>query len=126
MKPRLLIIDDDPLVAKSIRRGLKSEWDVVVIDKAREAVEALARGDAFDAILCDLVMPGMSGMDAYDAIVQANPGLASRIVFMTGGTKLPGARAFLDRVTNARLDKPFAMNDLRAALSRVLSGATAG
>ena len=67
----------------------------------------------FDLILCDLMMPEMTGMDFYAALASRSESLARRVVFMTGGAFTPTAREFLDRVDNPRLDKPVDITRLR-------------
>ncbi len=62
---RILIVDDEPLVANVIRRVLAKEHDVVTAIVAREALAMCAAGEKFDLILCDLMMPVMTGMELY-------------------------------------------------------------
>jgi CheY-like chemotaxis protein len=61
----------------------------------------------FDAVLCDLMMPGMSGIELFRALASRSPGLEERLVFMTGGAFTAEAEAFLEEVSNARVEKPF-------------------
>jgi CheY-like chemotaxis protein len=89
--------------------------------RAREALERISAGERFDAILCDLMMPEMSGMRLFDEIGRIEPALAERMVFLTGGAFTPSAREFLERVANARLEKPFQPAALRALLSDMLA-----
>ena len=79
-------------------------------------------GEGFDLILCDLMMPDMTGMDLYAAIRAAAPEQASRMIFVTGGAFTPRAIEFLDTVTNLRLDKPFDLRNLRALVRDLLAG----
>jgi FixJ family two-component response regulator len=58
------------------------------------------------------MMAGMTGMDLYDALRATRPGLERRMVFMTGGTFTPRARAFLERTPQRWLEKPFEMERL--------------
>jgi two-component system cell cycle sensor histidine kinase/response regulator CckA len=103
---RVLVIDDEPKVGVSLSRMLR-DWDVQVIADGREALTLLQRDRAFDAVLCDLMMPQMSGMDLYESVRVQDPTLAKRFVFMTGGAFTPRARAFVDEVSNTTLEKPF-------------------
>ena len=59
------------------------------------------------------MMPGMSGMDLYGVLVRQNPKMAARVVFVTGGAFTPEANAFLDRISNERMEKPFHFQQLR-------------
>lgn len=68
----------------------------------------------FDLILCDLMMPAMTGMEVHDELVRLEPELAARMSFLTGGAFTPRARAFLAVVPNPRLEKPFDPQGLRS------------
>jgi CheY-like chemotaxis protein len=113
---RVLVVDDEPMMARAVQRLLEGEHDVVVLCDPVEAVERVTAGESFDAMLCDLMMPALSGMEVHDAIARAQPELARRMVFMTGGACSAEAKAFLARVPNARVDKPIDRAALRAAV----------
>jgi CheY-like chemotaxis protein len=74
-------------------------------------------------ILCDLMMPQMTGMQLHAALVEKAPTQAERMVFLTGGAFTPGARAFLEAVPNEYLEKPFDREQLRALVNRKVSAA---
>jgi signal transduction histidine kinase len=103
---RILVIDDEPMINAILRRMLGRDHQVESATSVREALARL-ESETFDVILCDLMMPDMTGMDLHAALEQRDPALAERIVFMTGGAFTPAAREFLDRVPNGRLEKPF-------------------
>jgi CheY-like chemotaxis protein len=119
---RVLVVDDEPRMGKAMERLLAHRYAVTVVSSAREALAAVAAGPAFGAILCDLMMPEMTGMDLHEAIARTDPGLASRMVFMTGGAYTDRAQEFLDRMPDRRLDKPFRPDDLERVLAGVLGG----
>jgi len=91
---------------------------VVVLSSGREALELLQRDDRFDAVLCDLIMPAVTGMDLHEELSRTRPALAERMIFMTGGTFTPRTREFLGKVPNPTLDKPFDLSALHALLRR--------
>jgi PAS domain S-box-containing protein len=115
-RARVLVLDDEPLVCSSIRRMLHREHDVTTATDAREVLLWLRRGDAFDVIFCDLMMPEMTGMDFHAELLRSHPQVAQSVVFFTGGAFTPRAKAFLDAVPNARLDKPPVPQNLRALI----------
>jgi PAS domain S-box-containing protein len=117
-RPRLLIIDDERLVADAIARVLAEDNDVEVVTDARQALARIAAGELYDVVLCDLMMPVMTGMDLYAEVVRSAPKLAPHIVFMTGGAFTPRARAFVESVVNQCLEKPLDMSKLRSLLAR--------
>ncbi|HEX8538408.1 MAG TPA: ATP-binding protein, partial [Cystobacter sp.] len=94
---RLLVVDDEPLFALSLRLLLKPEHDVTVFHDARGALEHLREDTAYDAILCDLMMAEMTGAQLHEELSRTAPELTSRIIFMTGGAFTQNAREFLAR-----------------------------
>lgn len=103
---RLLVIDDEPPVARAIARFLR-EHEVTIVEGGRAALEVIRGGATFDVILCDLMMPDLTGMEVHEQLSKEQPGLADRVIFMTGGIFTERAAAFLESVTNPRLEKPF-------------------
>jgi PAS domain S-box-containing protein len=117
---RILIIDDDIMVGNVARRVLASQHDVQVSTEATDALELLRAGETFDVIICDLMMPRMTGIELYAAVQAVRPDLIDRIIFLTGGAFTPAARQFLDRVPNERIEKPFDARQLRAMVNQRL------
>jgi PAS domain S-box-containing protein len=115
---RVLVLDDEPLVCRAVARMLVGEHDVVTLSEPAEALARLTGGEFFDIVLCDLMMPGMSGIQCYEALRASRPELARRMVFLTGGAFTEEAQAFLERVPNARLEKPFEAEALRDVVAR--------
>ncbi len=115
---RVLVIDDEPLVGEAIARALSDESEVAVVTDAQQALARITAGERYDVLLCDLMMPVMTGMDLYAEIVGAFPDLAGRLVFMTGGAFTARARAFLESVVNQWLEKPLDMGKLRSLIAR--------
>jgi PAS domain S-box-containing protein len=114
---RLLIVDDDAKVARSLALVLRNDHDVEVSVEPRAVAGRILAGERFDVILCDLMMPWMTGMDFYSVVAERAPEQADRIVFVTGGAFTPAALAFIDRVKNTFVEKPFDLPTLRAALA---------
>jgi CheY-like chemotaxis protein len=98
---------------------LLREHEVTVVTKAKDVLDLLMSGRRFDVILSDLMMPEMSGMDLYDELAKRYPDAAKRVVFVTGGAFTPVANAFLDRVENQRVEKPFDAKSVRALVLRL-------
>ncbi len=113
---RVLIVDDEPLVRDALCRALAPEIDVVVAGSGGEAIEAILSDQTFDVIVCDLMMPDISGMDVYESIRRARPGLAERFLFMTGGAFTPKAARFVAQLRGAVLEKPISVEVLRDAV----------
>jgi PAS domain S-box-containing protein len=116
---RILVVDDEPLIVSTIVRALGTDNEVVG-ETCPERALALAVADPpFDAIVCDIIMEGLTGVDVYERIARERPGMESRIVFVSGGAHTPRTRAFLARVPNRCLIKPFAPEGLSSVLAQV-------
>ncbi|QDE87732.1 hybrid sensor histidine kinase/response regulator [Myxococcus xanthus] len=113
-RKRVLVVDDEPLLASVLGRILGVRHEVVVVHSGREALDTLARDTDFDRIFCDLMMGDLTGMDVYDALSSRQPELLARFVFMTGGGFSERARTFLQSVPVPRIEKPFELGVLHA------------
>jgi CheY-like chemotaxis protein len=118
---RILVIDDEPMLCTVIKTVLGIVHDVATTTSAKEALGRLAAGEQFDLILCDLMMPEMTGMDLHARLQQLAPDQAARIVFMTGGAFTENAQAFLARLPNESIGKPFKSAQLRELVARLLA-----
>jgi PAS domain S-box-containing protein len=110
---QVLVVEDDRLVGDVVRRFLGHDHDVSVAKSGFEALQLVTREPRFDVILCDLMMPQMTGEELWNEVRRFSPRQAERIVFMTGGPFTPGAREFLGSVSNRRIDKPFDLQSLQ-------------
>jgi CheY-like chemotaxis protein len=108
-RAHVLVVDDELPIANTIRELLGLEHEVVIATGAREALAVIRSGANFDVIFCDLMMPGMSGVDLYEQVRVQSPGLERKIVFMTGGAFTTRAAEFLASVDNRRIEKPFSL-----------------
>jgi two-component system NtrC family sensor kinase len=118
---RLLLIDDEASVGSSVRRLLQDVHEVHAVQDAREALHLLQRGERYDAILCDMVMPGMSGVEFLSALEQQVPSLARRTGLMSGGAFTKQAREFIASRDHDLLEKPFEPERLRTFVERLLA-----
>jgi PAS domain S-box-containing protein len=116
---RVLIVDDEPALGEIIRRRLRSECDVDVVTDARTALMKIgeAHGAPYDLVLCDLMMPEMTGMELHAVVSRTHPGVEHRFVFMTGGAFTARASQFLSQVKNQCLEKPFDIDVVRALIA---------
>ncbi len=114
-RKRVLVVDDEPRVARSIARML-SGIDVLVAESGGQALDIIARDKNIDAILCDVMMPGMSGVDVYNAVANTMPELLPRLFFMTGGATIKEVADFLKRDGIRHLPKPFNKQAVEALL----------
>jgi len=120
-RARVLIIDDEPLVGAAARRAVGAEHEVLVATRAAEALERIRAGERYDVILCDLMMPEITGAELHGLLSASNVDQARRMVFMTGAAFTEESRRFLEEGGRAWLSKPFVVDEVRAALARVLA-----
>ena len=114
---RVLIVDDEPMIARAVQRALAVDHELHAVLRGAEALALIERGERFDVIVCDLMMPEMTGIDVHDAIAAIAPDQARSIIFLTGGAFTPRAREFLDRTDNPHIEKPFDPAFLRALIN---------
>jgi signal transduction histidine kinase/ActR/RegA family two-component response regulator len=115
---RVLVVDDDDALVRALRRALRAHR-LECVSSGQEALERLRADAGFDVVLCDLMMPGMTGMELYEQLEALELGVRERVVFLTGGAFTPRARAFLERVPNRALEKPVSPERLEAILAEV-------
>jgi len=117
---RILVVDDEQMVVRSVQRILSKEHDVIATVAAAEALALCTSGEKFDLILCDLMMPDMTGMDLHRELLLVAPDQAGRMIFVTGGAFTPTARRFLSETPKEHIEKPFDSANLRAIVRRYL------
>jgi signal transduction histidine kinase len=117
---RIMIVDDDVLVLSAARRVLSVHHDVWTTTQAGDALERLLGGAECDLLLCDLLMPNLSGMALHRELEVRSPEHATRMVFMTGGAFTDEAQRFLATTKQPCIDKPFTADDLRRAMDELL------
>ena len=115
---RILIVDDEESILRVLARIL-DEHDVVCTQRGEEVLARLEAGEQFDAILSDVLMPGVTGMELFEALLSRFPDAARRVVFLSGGTTTPQTVDFLNSVPNPRMEKPFDIALLRETLASV-------
>jgi two-component system, NtrC family, sensor kinase len=109
---RVLAIDDEALMLRVLRRLLR-EHEVVAVQTGAHALELLEAGERFDLVLCDLMMPELSGAELFDVIADRFPELSERMGFITGGALTPETTEFLNTTRTPWLAKPFQVDELK-------------
>jgi CheY-like chemotaxis protein len=118
-RARVLVVDDSPLMARGLARALRPEHDVCTLTSARAALQRLMEHDDFDAVLCDLMMPELTGVDFHRELEQRKPELARRVLFCTGGAFTPASRDFVRRMGDRCLEKPLDLAEVRRKLAEL-------
>lgn len=123
-RPRVVVVDDEPAVARSVGRMLAG-YEIVAFSDARTALDYLRATPGVGAVVCDLMMPRMNGMELLAAVAVDAPALAARFVFVTGGAVTAGAQAFLARADVRHVTKPIDRAALRRAVDELAAAAQA-
>ncbi|NMO22476.1 PAS domain S-box protein [Pyxidicoccus fallax] len=117
-RARILVVDDEPNVTLALQRSLAADHEVATANSAQAALRLVSEGGRYDLILCDVMMPGMTGMDLYNELGRCAPEQAGRMVFMTGGAFTPRTVNFLRDVPNLKISKPLDLTQLRELVGR--------
>jgi CheY-like chemotaxis protein len=117
--PAVLLIDDEGCIRACVSRILeRAGYRVTTAASGREGLERV-RAESFAAVICDLRMPGLSGIALFDQIQRAAPSLAGRILVASGDLGQIETTIFLERTGTPALLKPYASSDLIGALDRI-------
>jgi DNA-binding response OmpR family regulator len=123
VSPRILVVDDEPALRRTLERALTAKnYDVVAVGDPHSAYELLGQSD-FDAVLLDLRLPQMPGDTLFLAIVRRWPQLMGRIILMSGDP-WPEQRDWpRELATCPLLAKPFSLEKLASTVGAVLAAA---
>ncbi|MDP9034278.1 MAG: response regulator [Myxococcota bacterium] len=114
-KQRVLIVDDQLAIARTVARMLGRYVETVTVGSGSDALDMFQRGERFDLVLSDVMMPGMTGTQLFERAQALDPSIAAVFVFMTGGAI--GEERERMVATGARhLSKPVGVEELRALL----------
>jgi CheY-like chemotaxis protein len=119
-RARILLIDDEEMLRRVLKATLR-DHDVELAEDGAAALAIVRRDQAFDVILCDLMMPNVDGPAFFDILSVEFPHLVERVVFVTGGVFTSRARDFLARVPARVLDKPLGLDVLRGVVAEMLA-----
>jgi CheY-like chemotaxis protein len=119
-RARICVVDDEPMMCELIGALLAGEYEVAAFTDPRAALNAL-RTRAFDVVLCDLMMPELTGMDLYERLSEERPELAQRFVFISGGAYTERTREFLTTTCLPQVRKPFHRQELIDAVESQLT-----
>jgi CheY-like chemotaxis protein len=117
---RVLLLEDRDDFREVLREYLVSRrFQVTSVPGGVEGLREIMK-DAFDLIICDMMMPRMGGEMFYWAVTRVRPATAQRFIFFTGHLNNPGIEFFFKRVNATVLIKPFKLTALDATIADVL------
>jgi two-component system, OmpR family, alkaline phosphatase synthesis response regulator PhoP len=124
--PKVLLVDDDMSILSGYRRQLQAED--IAVEFALSGTQALRRllsETPPDAVVCDMLLPDISGVDVYRRALAAEPSYGQRFAVATGAWAVPAVASFLASFTGPVLHKPIDSARLVRAVHTCLSGARA-
>lgn len=120
---RVLLLEDNAEVARANERILGQRYRIHVVGDGAAALAHLDRHEGadspYDAILCDLDMPGLDGRGFFEVLAASRPALAARVIFCSGGATTPELDTFLRAAGRPLLPKPLALPEAIAAIEAV-------
>jgi len=119
--PRILVVHDPSTIGVTIARLLARDHEVAVAVDPADAIARIEGGEHFDIILCDVDMPGMTGMELYTRLEETAPEQAARMVFLTDPEMSRDARTFIHRLETRSIEKPFTVTALRALIDLLVT-----
>jgi len=120
-RAKILVIDDEPTILLLLKEFFVSEGHKVeTADNCQDALER-ARVNRYSLILCDVMMPGMSGAQLYRTVMEEIPSLARRFIFITGDTIGEETLHFLSEAGLPYVTKPFDLVEVKNTVSRALA-----
>lgn len=93
------------MVGTTVRHALSPDHEMTVVTRTEDAIGLVTSGTRVDLILCDLMMPQVTGMEVHERLTRSASDQAERMVFLTGGAFTPTAHAFLDKMPDRVVDK---------------------
>jgi CheY-like chemotaxis protein len=117
---RILVVDDDDAICRLVQRSLAADYDVTAACDGRDALDHVERGARFDLIICDVMMPRMTGPELHRALIDVSKDQSDRIVFFTASVLPDDLERVLGGLPNAVLRKPISITVLREFVRALL------
>lgn len=117
---RFLAIDDEPQLLDIYRRLFTKEHELITARSGALAIEILQTDPNFDCIICDVIMPEISGIDIYNWLLEKDPKLIKKLLFVSGGSFTNKTRSFQAQVDAPFLQKPFSTNELFTWINKIM------
>jgi signal transduction histidine kinase len=113
---KVLVVDDEPEIRRGLRRILDKKHDVALSTNGAEALARFVAGERYDVVLCDVLMPEMTGIELSVELDRRFPEQSDRVVFMTGGATSESARLFIEEKHARVVSKPFTPREIESAI----------
>jgi len=117
---RVLIVDDDKEVLGMFHNIVSRKFEATSFNDSREALKAIASGQNFDCIVCDLMMPNLGGMEFFQKLKEVSPEHCKKIIYITGGSFTSVTDQFLRTPGIVFMEKPISFKDLLSAIEKIV------
>ncbi|MBN2326087.1 MAG: response regulator [Candidatus Omnitrophica bacterium] len=122
---RLLVVDDEPIVGQSCTRIFSKEgYEVETCTDSREGLDRILQNNNYSAILLDMKMPGMDGIEFLNELRKTHPDIP--VMVITGYASIPSAAAAMRLGASDYIPKPFTPDEIVKAVERVFDEHDAG
>lgn len=116
---RILLLEDDPFFGSFLQEFLlKKGFHVQLLNDGEAGLCTLSQKD-FDIVICDIILPGLPGIDLYLSVRDTKPALCERFIFITGSYNQEGITEFIESIKGRLLYKPFHIAELMQRISEV-------
>ena len=119
VRRRVLLVDDEAQIRRALQRVLGAHHEILLAESSESALELVRSGAAIDVVLCDLMMPRMTGMELHERLREEAPVLAARTIFITGGAFSERTAAFIADCPQPVLEKPVDRQTLLSAIAAI-------
>jgi two-component system KDP operon response regulator KdpE len=119
---RVLVVDDEAPVRRTLERALGRKGHTVVVASSGEAACSVLTAQTVDVILLDLRMPTMSGQTLYHLILTQWPALANRVIVMSGDPDASDHDGWLELYDLPVVPKPFELQSVYTAIEDLVAG----
>ena len=118
-RPAVIVLDDQPTVARAVARVLRRDFQAEASTSCANTLARLRAGERFAAIVCELSMLEMTGVELYERVRRVAPAQCARMVFLSGGVLPEDLRAFANE--HHSIAKPFVGEPLRERIWAIVS-----
>lgn len=116
-----MVVDDDAMLRRALVRGLKRRYEVTEHDNAETALNEIAKGERYDAIICDLTLAGMTGRQFLFELHTMLPEQAERVIILTGTAKMTLDEPLLEIIQERFVEKPATLGEIELVLGDVIA-----
>ncbi len=116
---RILLVDDEPLLLRSLSRGLQGDsWDVTAVTSGEEALKEISL-HYFDLCILDIFLPGISGIEVLKWVRKNSP--PTKVIVITASVLDEESQRFLEENTLKIIHKPFDLTEIKGILTHILT-----